>query len=67
MNTVRVVLALATHLGGELQQLDVKNVFLHRHLEEVYMEIPSKIETHGGRNKVCLLKKALYGIKQSPK
>ncbi|RDX78941.1 hypothetical protein CR513_40699, partial [Mucuna pruriens] len=53
MNTVRVIISLATHFGGNLQQFDVKNVFLHGNLEEeVYMEIP--------------LKKALYGLKQSP-
>jgi len=38
--------------------------FFHGDLEEVYMEIPSKFETRGGKNKKCFLKKALYGLKQ---
>jgi len=31
------------------------------------MEIPSRFETHGGRNQLCLQKKVLYGLKQSPR
>ncbi|GKE47756.1 retrotransposon protein, putative, ty1-copia subclass, partial [Tanacetum coccineum] len=48
-----------------LEQLDVKTVFLHRNLEEViYMRQPSGYEEG---NKVCLLKKSLYGLKSSPR
>jgi len=68
MNTVRVVLVMATHFGQDLHQLDVKNVFLHGTLEKkVYMEILLGFEIHNGRNMVCFLKKALYGFKQSPR
>nr|KYP47675.1 Retrovirus-related Pol polyprotein from transposon TNT 1-94 [Cajanus cajan]KYP47687.1 Retrovirus-related Pol polyprotein from transposon TNT 1-94 [Cajanus cajan] len=68
MNTVRVVLALAAHFGWNLHQLDVKNAFLHGSLEEeVYMETPPGFEVKNKRNKVCLLKKALYDLKQSPR
>ncbi|RDX98644.1 hypothetical protein CR513_18402, partial [Mucuna pruriens] len=66
MNTVGVILSLAAHFGWNLQQFDVKNVFLHGDLEEeVYMEIPSGFYSHNEKNKVCKLKKALYGLKQS--
>ena len=34
MNTIRVILSLATNYGWELQQFDVKNAFLHGKLEE---------------------------------
>nr|KYP41832.1 Retrovirus-related Pol polyprotein from transposon TNT 1-94 [Cajanus cajan] len=66
MNTVRVVLALTAHFGWDLHQLDVKSAFLHGNLEEeVYMEIPQGFKVQNERNKVCLLKKALYGLTQS--
>ncbi|GJR72297.1 retrotransposon protein, putative, ty1-copia subclass [Tanacetum coccineum] len=49
----------------ELEQLDVKTIFLHGNLEEViYMKQPPRYERG---NKVCLLKKSLYGLKQSPR
>jgi len=31
------------------------------------MKVPCGFETHGGGNKICLLKKALYGLNQSPR
>ncbi|RDY13785.1 Copia protein, partial [Mucuna pruriens] len=34
MNTVRIILSLATHFDWDLQQFDVKNAFLHRNLKE---------------------------------
>ena len=63
MNTVRILLSLAAHYNWQLLQYDVKNVFLHGDLdEEIYMNIPSGFEGNTG-NKVCKLKKALYGLK----
>nr|CAN78365.1 hypothetical protein VITISV_028669 [Vitis vinifera] len=47
-------------------QFNIKNVFLHGGLdEEIYMEVPPRFELE--KNKVCRLKKTLYGLKQSPK
>jgi len=44
----------------------VKNAFLHGQLkEEVYMEIASGFKPNEEGNKVCRLKKVLYGLKQS--
>ena len=41
MNSIRVILSCFVNLRWDLQQLDVKNVFLHEDLEEeVYMDIP---------------------------
>ena len=61
MNTVRILLSLAVNFNWELQQYDVKNVFLHGELEEeIYMRIPPGFSESDG-NKVCRLKKALYG------
>ena len=66
LNTVRILLYLSTNHGWSLQQFNIKNVFLHGGLdEEIYMEVPPRFELE--KNKVCRLKKTLYGLKQSPK
>ena len=66
LNTVRVLLSLAANLDWSLHQLDVKNAFLNGDLEEeVYMDIPAGLETTSNFNKVCRLRKSLYGLKQS--
>ena len=63
MNTVRILLSLVVHYNWQLLQYDVKNAFLHGDLdEEIYMNIPPGFEGNTG-NKVCKLKKALYGLK----
>nr|GEU73396.1 hypothetical protein [Tanacetum cinerariifolium] len=65
--SIRVILSLTTCEDYELEQLDVNTAFLHGNLEEtIYMrQLPSFEEGTG--NKVCLLKKSLYGLKQSPR
>ena len=41
MNTIWILLSLATNLDWSLQKLDVKNAFRHEDLKEkVYMEVP---------------------------
>ncbi|GKA92265.1 retrotransposon protein, putative, ty1-copia subclass [Tanacetum coccineum] len=63
--SIRVILALTACKDYELEQRDVKTAFLHGNLEEViYMRQPPGYEQG---NKVCLLKKSLYGLKQSPR
>ncbi|CAL8161763.1 unnamed protein product [Prunus armeniaca] len=67
LNTVRVLLSLATNLDWPLHQFDVKNTFLHGELmDEVYMDIPPGYNTTQ-TGTVCKLRKALYGLKQSPR
>ncbi|GJX84687.1 retrotransposon protein, putative, ty1-copia subclass [Tanacetum coccineum] len=61
----RVILALTACKDYELERLDVKMVFSHENLEEViYMRQPPGYEQG---NKVCLLKKSLSVLKQSPR
>ena len=68
MNTVRVLLSLVAQFDWDLQQFDVKNVFLYRELkEEIYMDLPLSFNMHLKGKKACKLKKVLYGLKQSPR
>ncbi|KAH9722152.1 retrovirus-related pol polyprotein from transposon RE1 [Citrus sinensis] len=67
LNTVRVLLSIATNLNWPLQQLDVKNAFFNGDLkEEVYMDPPLGF-FEKFRSNVCKLQKSLYGLKQSPR
>ncbi|KAJ9552360.1 hypothetical protein OSB04_016405 [Centaurea solstitialis] len=67
-STVRIVLSLAVLNNWPLRQLDVKNAFLHGHLNEtVFMEQPPGFVDSQYPNHVCRLKKALYGLKQAPR
>ncbi|RVW25420.1 Retrovirus-related Pol polyprotein from transposon RE1 [Vitis vinifera] len=69
INTIRVLLSLAANLDWPLQQFDVKNAFSHGELsEEVYMDLPPGCMVSEKQcQKVCKLKKSLYGLKQSPR
>lgn len=63
--TIRLLLSMVVHYDLELEQLDVKTAFLHGNLEErILMEQP---EGYKKGNKVCLLRRSLYGLKQSPR
>lgn len=65
-NSIRVLMAVAARKDWELEQLDVKTAFLNGDLEEtIYMAQPQGFEVPGSEQKVCLLKKSLYGLKQS--
>ena len=66
--SIRVLLALVASHDLELEQMDVKTAFLHGDLdEEIYLQQPEGFEVKGKEDHVCLLKKSLYGLKQSPR
>ena len=68
LHTIRIVLSLAVNLEWDLWQMDVKNAFLQGELEdEVYMRPPKGMEDMVKPGNVLRLKKAIYGLKQSPR
>jgi hypothetical protein len=61
-------LAYAFHKRFKVYQMDVKSAFLNGYLsEEVYMEQAEGFKLSDNPDLVCKLKKALYGLKKSPR
>jgi hypothetical protein len=66
LDTVRLLIALASHRGREVHHLDVKSTFLNGDLfEEVFVEQPASFILKGSQHKVLKLHKALYGLHQA--
>jgi hypothetical protein len=66
--TVRTVLATAVSHNWPVQQLDVKNVFIHDTLSEtVFCSQPTGFVDLAHPDLVCRLHKSLYGLKQAPR
>ena len=64
LNTIRLLVALATKQNWRIHQLDVKSAFLNGDLkEEVYLVQPNGFVQKGQEHLVCRLKKAIYGLK----
>lgn len=67
MVTLRVLLSLSIEKDLTIHQLDVRSAFLKSNLnEKVYMKPPEGLVNYK-QGQVCELKKALYGLRQSPK
>ena len=68
LNTIRIMIAVATKYNWKVHQLDAKYAFLNGDLkEEVYLVQPEGFIKKGQEDLVCKLKKALYGLKQAPR
>jgi hypothetical protein len=67
LTSVRLLVSLAASHSWPLHQLDVKNAFLHGNLlETIYMDPLPGFRAEGEYvEKVCRLRKSLYGLKQS--
>ncbi|RVX13013.1 Retrovirus-related Pol polyprotein from transposon TNT 1-94 [Vitis vinifera] len=67
-SSIQPLLGIVIMHDFELEQLDVKTTFLCGELEEdIYMQQPKGFIVSGKEDYVCLLKKSLYGLKQSPR
>lgn len=63
---VRILFAIIVQFNMHAIQLDVKAAFLYGNLKEpVYIEQPQGFED--GTDRVCLLHKSLYGLRQASK
>ena len=64
LESIRILLAIASHLNFKLYQMDVKNAFLNGMLqEEVYVEQQKSFVNPHRLDDVYKLKRALYGLK----
>lgn len=63
--TLRTLLTVASRRQMFVKHMDVKTAYLHGKLDEtIYMRQPEGYSM-GGPNTVCLLKRSIYGLKQS--
>ena len=66
LESIRILLTIASHLNFKLYQMDVKSDFLNGMLqEEVYVEQPKGFVDPHRPDDVYKLKRALYGLKQA--
>ena len=68
LESIRILLAIASHLNFKLYQMNVNSAFLNGMLqEEVYVEQPKGFVDPHRPDDVYKLKRALYGLKQTPR
>ncbi|GKE80513.1 retrotransposon protein, putative, ty1-copia subclass [Tanacetum coccineum] len=66
IRSIRILIAIAAYYDYEIWQMDVKTAFLNGHLsEEVYMEQPEAFVNLKYPNRLCKLKRSIYGLKQA--
>ncbi|KRY16471.1 Retrovirus-related Pol polyprotein from transposon TNT 1-94 [Trichinella patagoniensis] len=74
LSSIRTILAISANYGLIAHQLDFVSTYLNGEIEEeIYMEIPEKLDEvlkcskmkQNLDGKVCRIRKALYGLKQS--
>nr|GEX19629.1 putative retrotransposon protein [Tanacetum cinerariifolium] len=66
IRAIRILIAISTYYDYEIWKMDVKTAFLNGHLnEEVYIEQPEGFVNLKYPNRVCKLKRSIYGLKQA--
>ena len=67
-STIRIIFTLAALHAWPIHQVDVNNAFLHGTLnEQVFMQQPPGFINSSFPSHVCLLNKAIYGLRQAPR
>jgi Reverse transcriptase (RNA-dependent DNA polymerase) len=67
VKAIRLLISKATQNEWPVHQMDVKSAFLNGVLEEVYVKQPLGYMKLGKEHKVLRFKKALCGLKQTPR
>ena len=66
LKSIRILLSIATFYDYEICQMDVKTAFLNGNLEEsIYMAQPEGFIKQDHKQRVCKLKRSIYGLKQA--
>nr|GEX54413.1 hypothetical protein [Tanacetum cinerariifolium] len=66
IRAIRILIVIAAYYDYEIWQIDVKTTFLNGYFnEEVYMEQPEGFVNPKYPNRVCKLKRSIYGLKQA--
>lgn len=64
--SIRLVLTIVVYMDWSIHQIDISNAFLHGQLKErITVSQPYRFQDPTKPKHVCLLKKALYSLKQS--
>lgn len=64
ISIVRTILSMVVTHGWSIKQLDILNAFLNVNLHKtLYMKQPKGFQDKARPEDVCLLQKALYGLK----
>ena len=67
LTTIRFVLSIVAAENLHLEQLDVKTVFFHGDLEDIYMMQSQGYIMPRKEQLVCKHNKSLYGLKRAPR
>ena len=66
LSAIRIIAALAVRNDWELEQTDVDSAYLNTPLKvTIYMWQAKGYEEPGKSNHICLLKRAIYGLRQA--
>ena len=65
---IRLIMSLVAAFNLEIEIMDMKEEFLHQDFEEkIYMKYPKHFTMKEKKEMVCMLRKSIYGMKQSPR